>query len=288
MKVYKVLTGHTQLKQDIEVVCWFSGGVTSAVACYLALQEFGDKCVIATIRLESEDDDNWRFLEDCENRIFNQKVVQIQHANYKDPLEIFRKKRMFQMQGLGAPCTMILKKQVRQAFEKDYCLFKQVFGYDASEIERANRFLQHQPEVELLCPLIDQNIEKQHCFEFLKFMGVKPPTTYQEFNNANCLKSGCIKGGRGYWNHFRQLYPERFEVMAALEDQFHEYYRSKGLKSRPTVLRGTTLRNLPPNSGRHMSVYTEEHINCDFTCAFEKTTGDYGVKFNEIKQLSLF
>lgn len=237
MTLYRIINGQDQLEEKKDVVCWFSGGITSAVACFYALKEFGDKCVIATIRLESEDDDNWRFMHDCENLLFHRKVVQLQHREFKDPVQVFKKKKMFQMQGVGAPCTMILKKQVREAFEKDYRLFKQVFGYDSAEKSRAERFLANQPEIELVCPLIDFKISKTDCFDFLKLVGIDPPKTYLQFNNANCLKTGCIKAGKGYWNKYRSVYPDRFERMAELEEEFHSYYRSRGLKSRPTIIR---------------------------------------------------
>lgn len=286
--IYKILTGQKELSEMTEIVSWFSGGVTSAIACKLALDKFGSKCVIATIRLESEDEDNWRFLSDCENKLFDRRVIQLQHSEFKSPIEVFKKKRMFQMQGIGAPCTMVLKKSVRQAFEQDYKLFHQVFGYDLSEIKRAERFIEYQPEIELECPLIDQQITKQRCFDIIKQAGIEPPRTYEDFNNANCLRCGCVKGGLGYWNKFREVYPDRFEEMAALEEELHEYYRAKGLKSRPTVLRDTTLRDLDPSRGRHRAIYHEEEINCDFTCAFEIAAGQHGIMKNEVEQLALF
>lgn len=271
-----------------EVVAWFSGGVASAVACKMALDQFGDKCVIATIRLESEDEDNWRFLADCENKLFGRRVIQLQHSEFKSPIEVFRSRHLFQMQGVGAPCTMILKKSVRQAFEQDYQLYKQVFGYDLDEIKRAERFLEYQPEIELVCPLIEQQISKQRCFDIIKQAGIVPPQTYASFNNANCLKSGCVKAGMGYWNKFREVYPDRFEEMAALEEELHDYYRAKGLKSRPTILRDTKLRDLDPSRGRHKAIYNEGEINCDFTCAFELASDEYGVEPDEVEQMALF
>lgn len=288
MSIYSVLSGSDQLTKNISVVSWFSGGVTSAVACYLALQQYREKCVVVTIRLESEDEDNWRFLADCEEKLFHQEIVQIQHKEFKSPIDVFQKRHLFQMQGVGAPCTMTLKKSVRQEFEKDFNLYKQVFGYDLTEIDRAERFLEFQPEVELICPLITHNLTKKQCFKIVKSAGIEPPRTYTNFNNANCLRSGCIKGGMGYWNKFREIYPQRFEKMAQLEEDFSEYYRSRGLKSRPTVLRNTSLRNLEAGRGRHKAIYREEKINCDFTCAFDISKGYFGVEPLEIEQLKLF
>lgn len=50
-----------------KIICWWSGGVTSAVACKLAIDLFGkDKCQVIMIDTKNEDDDTYRFKNDCE------------------------------------------------------------------------------------------------------------------------------------------------------------------------------------------------------------------------------
>ena len=48
------------------IICWFSCGATSAVACHLALKEYGDKAQIYYCETGGEHEDNKRFLLDCE------------------------------------------------------------------------------------------------------------------------------------------------------------------------------------------------------------------------------
>ena len=49
-----------------KVICWWSGGVTSAVACKLTIDTFGkDNCRVIFIDTENEHMDTYRFMEDC-------------------------------------------------------------------------------------------------------------------------------------------------------------------------------------------------------------------------------
>ena len=49
------------------IICWWSGGVTSAVACRLAIDIYGkDNCRIIFIDTFNEDDDTYRFRDDCQ------------------------------------------------------------------------------------------------------------------------------------------------------------------------------------------------------------------------------
>ena len=50
-----------------DVICWWSGGVTSAVACKIAIDIYGiERCKLIMIDTNNEDDDTYRFKADCE------------------------------------------------------------------------------------------------------------------------------------------------------------------------------------------------------------------------------
>lgn len=52
------------IKKDI--ICWWSGGVTSAVAIWLAIELFGkDRIRIIFIDTFNEHSDTYRFKDDC-------------------------------------------------------------------------------------------------------------------------------------------------------------------------------------------------------------------------------
>ena len=58
------------------------------------------------------------------------------------------------------------------------------------------------------------------------------------FHNNNCI--GCVKGGKGYWNHIRKHFPKEFQDMAELE-------RFAG----HSCIKNTYLDELKENQGRH-------------------------------------
>ena len=63
------------------IICWFSGGVTSAVACSLAIDKYGkDNCRCVFIDTKNEDDDSYRFLKDCEKWYGKEKASKVTQA----------------------------------------------------------------------------------------------------------------------------------------------------------------------------------------------------------------
>lgn len=87
------------------VVCQFSCGAASAVATKLALQKYGDRCVIVNAYVKQEHEDNRRFLADCE-RWFGRSVTVLRDERYgADIIRVFRERGY--MKGMaGAPCTL--------------------------------------------------------------------------------------------------------------------------------------------------------------------------------------
>jgi hypothetical protein len=72
-------------------VAWFSCGVTSAVACKLAVDEYGkDNVELFYIVINSAHEDNERFILDCENWI-GKKINKIQSTKFKDQFEVIEK-----------------------------------------------------------------------------------------------------------------------------------------------------------------------------------------------------
>jgi len=198
------------------VVVWVSAGVTSAWAAKMALDTYPAEMVrLVCCDTGSEDDDNFRFMSDVD-RWLGIKTEMIKSVKFTDTMDVFRKSGYIKGR-YGAPCTLQLKKVPRRAYENlatDY----QVFGYSAEEEARATRFMENNPEVDAWFPLIENGVTKAMAREYLLRSGVVEPRTYSEgFSNANCLKTGCVKGAKGYWNHVRKMRPEAFLAMAQLE-----------------------------------------------------------------------
>lgn len=246
------------------VVVWFSAGVTSAVALKLALDKYRGSLPVVAAYCDtgSEHEDNARFMRDVEQWLGV--TVVVLRGNYSDTFAVYRSSG-FIKNTFGAKCTYELKKLPRRQFEQ-LATDLQVFGYDASEHGRAQRFMDNNPEVNTWFPLIDEGITKDEARHILKLGGIQEPITYSlGFNNANCLRTGCVKGGMGYWNHMRRVFPDTFWRMAALEREIghaicsHEKRGPDGERVKVPVY----LDELDPIAGNYN---TEPAFQCGLFC----------------------
>lgn len=99
---------------------WFSCGVTSAVACKLAIEKFGDDVELWYIETGAAHPDNIRFIKDCE-KWYGRKIQTARSEKYASPLDV-ASKQIFNTP-YGAPCTYELKKKVQTKNSKYLCEF---------------------------------------------------------------------------------------------------------------------------------------------------------------------
>jgi 3'-phosphoadenosine 5'-phosphosulfate sulfotransferase (PAPS reductase)/FAD synthetase len=243
------------------VVIWFSAGVTSAVAAKLALNKYAGVYPVHLVNCDtgSEDEDNYRFMRDVSDWLGLPLEI-IRSEKYKNTFDVYDNSGGFFKSRYGAPCTTKLKKKPRLKYQ-NLATDLQIFGYDAKEAHRAERFNHHNPLVMTWFPLIELGIDKNEARQMLLKAGIQEPRTYAEgFNNANCLAAGCVKGGIGYWNHIRKMRPEVFWRMAEKE-------REIGYALLTQVVDGVStpvyLDELDPNAGNHQS---EAAIQCGLFC----------------------
>lgn len=127
------------------VICWFSCGAASAVAAKLTLSKHPE-AEIVYCEVREEHLDNMRFLRDCE-RWFGRAITILGNDDYGRSIhEVFRRTR-YLVGPSGARCTLELKKRLRKNFERDDDV--QIFGYTAEEQDRADRFVDANPTVDL-------------------------------------------------------------------------------------------------------------------------------------------
>jgi len=219
---------------------WFSCGVTSAVACKLALDKYGkDNVELYYMVIDSAHKDNERFIDDCE-KWYGKQIIRRRSPKYLDQFEVIKKTKYINGPS-GARCTLELKKNVRYSIEKEIDYDGQIFGFEFSkkEVNRAIRFSQQYPQAKPLYPLIDRQMTKKQCAELLMRNGIAIPEMYNlGFHNNNCI--GCVKGGKGYWNHVRKHFPDTFDTMSELEQSIGN-----------SCIKGKFLKDLGPNEGRH-------------------------------------
>ena len=93
-------------------VAWFSAGISSFIASYLSKPDR-----IVFINVANQHPDTLRFIADAE-RILNQPIEIIGSYDYRQSVdEVILKDRYLNGPG-GARCTLMLKKRVRQEWER--------------------------------------------------------------------------------------------------------------------------------------------------------------------------
>jgi hypothetical protein len=219
---------------------WFSCGVTSAVACRLAVEMYGKENVrLFYMVIDSAHEDNDRFISDCE-RWIGVPIERRRSSKYVDQFDVI--KRTGYVNGAaGARCTKELKKDVRKSIEQEFDYEGQVFGFEFSqkEVNRAIRFAQQYPSSKPVYPLIDSKMSKSMCADLLLRNGIRLPAMYDlGFHNNNCI--GCVKGGKGYWNHIRKHFPDVYDRMASLEREVGH-----------SCIKGRYLDEMSESEGRH-------------------------------------
>lgn len=233
------------------IISWFSCGAASAVATVLTAINHGSvEAVYCRVREEHED--NLRFLEDFQ-RVFGIHVKIIMNEKYDGSIYNVFHTRGFIKSKDGAPCTMLLKKDMRKAYQLPDDL--QVFGYTVEEQDRADRFIDANNEVKESFPLIEAGITKHDCLRLIHKAGIKLPIMYGlGYQNNNCI--GCVKGGMGYWNKIRVDFPPQFKRMAQTE-------RDIGFTVNKDKNGPVYLDELDPSRGNFKE---DIPADCGFTC----------------------
>jgi hypothetical protein len=237
-------------------IAWWSGGITSAVACRIALEKYENVRVVF-IETGSHHPDTQRFKSDCE-RWYGTKIETLQTNKYSDHFDVILSSR-FINGPYGARCTTDLKKAVRIAFERQNEIAHQVWGYEFTpkEINRAIRTQEQYPNTNPLFPLIEAKLNKNECAGIVIGAGIELPQMYKlGFHNNNCV--GCVKGGAGYWNKIRKIFPDIFQKMAEIEREIDA-----------TCLKDKNgdklfLDQLDPNAGKPQDLVTNE---CGIFCS---------------------
>ncbi|MCK5606035.1 phosphoadenosine phosphosulfate reductase family protein [Candidatus Pacearchaeota archaeon] len=216
------LANYNIVKKDQPVVCWFSGGITSAVACKLAMDLFGkENCIVLFIDTRNEDDDTYRFMKDCEEW-YGKSIQSISSDKHKSIQHVWRRYKGMNF-AHGAICSSELKREVRIKWQKENEYSFQVFGFDIDETKRAKSFTMNYSNTNPLYPLLLMGYSKKMCIDIVRDVGIEIPTAYKlGLNNNNCLQTGCVQGGIGYWQLIQRILPDRFERMAAEEHYLTE------------------------------------------------------------------
>lgn len=204
-----------------KVICWWSGGITSAVACKLAINIYGkENCKVIFIDTKNEHEDTYRFKNDCA-KWYGLEIETLSAIGdkFNSIEEVWYYHKSLNTAN-GAICSSTLKKNVRVKWQKNNGYDYQVFGFefDTKEFKRAVSLKLNYPDSKPIYPLIMYAMNKQDCIDYANKNNIELPSAYKlGFHNNNCLKSGCVQGGIGYWQKIAQEKPELYDKMAKIE-----------------------------------------------------------------------
>lgn len=226
------------------VICWWSGGITSAVACRIAIDLYGkENCRVIMLDTRNEDYDTYRFKRDCEKwyGIPIEMLTCIKYPDYKSKhtyvdigkdyesiQDVWIKHKSLNV-ATGAICSTELKRRVRERWQKTNEFDYQVFGFefDKSEFNRALSLKLNHQNAKSIYPLLMLGYNKNDCLQIVQDAGIEVPRAYKlGFKNNNCLNTGCVQGGIGYWQKMKRDFPDKFDKMADME---HNLTNTKGI-----------------------------------------------------------
>jgi len=249
------MTENLEPKPGDSIVVWFSNGAASAVAWQETLRRYDNLCLVVAVNnpVREEDPDNLRFGRDVASWLGK---PLISHVNPRYPHASAVKTwdaRGAMVFRHGAPCTVHLKKEARQDYERLNRVDWHVFGFTAAEKKRHERFVLTERS-NVLPVLIDAGLSKQDCADRLTEAGVALPRVYAEgYPNANCI--GCVKAtSPTYWNLVRRTRPEVFEQRAVQSRELGvRLARHKGkrifLDELPADAKGRSLKSMRVECG---------------------------------------
>jgi hypothetical protein len=180
------------------------------------------------IDTKNEDDDTYRFKEDCE-KWYGKEIEIITSNKYDSIQDVWIKNKSLNVAN-GAVCSSELKRRVREVWQKENEYEHQVFGFDIDEPLRARSLKMNHSKTKPIFPLLMFGYSKKDCIRMLPD-NIELPNMYKlGFSNNNCYKTMCVQGGIGYWQKVHRDFPDKFNAMADMEHKLTE------LKGKPVTM----------------------------------------------------
>jgi len=215
-----------------KIIGWWSGGITSAVACKIGVDLYGKENMrIIFIDTMNEHKDTYRFMNDCAEW-YGIEIETIKHDKFNSIEEVWIKNKALN-NATGAICSSTLKKTVREKWQKDNTWKHQIFGFDLKESKRALGMVLNHPKTKPIFPLMMYGLNKEDCIKRVQEADIIVPSAYTlGYLNNNCLGKnfGCVQGGIGYWQKILRDNKEAFDKRAELEHKLTD------LKGKPVTM----------------------------------------------------
>jgi len=164
------------------IICWWSGGVTSAVACKIAIDIYGkENCRVIMIDTGNEHEDTYRFKDDCQ-RWYGIEIETITTIGnkFESIQDVWEKYKSLNV-ATGAICSTHLKRKVREKWQETNEFKHQVFGFefDKKEFNRALGLSLNHSEIKSIYPLLMMGYNKSDCFKVIAEAGIEIPIMYK-------------------------------------------------------------------------------------------------------------
>lgn len=230
------------------------------MACKVAIDIYGkDRCRVIFMDTHNEHEDTYRFMKDCEH-LYGVKIETISAIphKYASIQDVWRRHESLNVAN-GAICSSVLKRKLREDWQKENTFEHQVFGFEfeKKEFNRAMSLQMNHPATKPLFPLLMFGMTKIDCIKKFNEFGIQIPAAYRMgLQNNNCLGTGCVQGGIGYWQKIKRDMPEKFDAMAAIE---HELTDKRGYPV--TMLKDQSLsaKEAAKESPRANLVFLKKH-----------------------------
>lgn len=199
----------------------FSTGLSSAITTIRVLDKHpGAKIVFMDTLFE--DDDNYRFMSDFENK-FGIEIIKLVEG--RTPYEVFTEQHLIPNSFI-APCTHRLKVDIFRKYlltlEGDITIY---IGYDFMELHRCESTTRNYAKLGYTVdyPLLWKPYEMRKYSDVAnQDWGIKPPRMYAlGYTHANC-GGRCVKQGKGDWIRTLINFPERYAEIEQWENDMRQ------------------------------------------------------------------
>lgn len=229
----------------------FSSGLSSALATDRVLNRFGKGNVEVVFEdTLFEDDDNYRFLKECESR-WGIEIIKL--CEGRNPYQVAEDASLIPNSRM-APCTFRLKielfrkwlnerygeiwegKGKRKIKIREQSPVTIYIGYDFTELERcdASKEAYNKLGWEVDFPLLWKPYENRPYPKAVRDdWDIEPPYMYAlNYTHANC-GGRCVKQGRGDWIRTLIYFPQRYKEI----EDWEQWMRSKPKYKNYTIIK---------------------------------------------------
>lgn len=203
----------------------FSSGLSSALTVERVLNRYGsDSVQVVFMDTTIEDQDNYRFMDDCKAR-WEIPITVLREG--RTPYQVAEDEHIIPNQKI-APCTYRLKIEMFVAHLEQMDAPPTIhIGYDYTEAHRCGPTRENYESRgwSVDFPLLWKPYELRDYSEVVRHdWGIEPPRTYaMGFTHANCLQWGCVKMGQGDWLRLLLNFPERYARTEGWERQMRDH-----------------------------------------------------------------